>query len=181
MGRLLKLIVCWFIDVFLHVDMAKDSYLSVPYLSLVGGKYISLGQNTTIGKHAWLAAFDNYIGQHFSPSIQIGSNVTVGNFFCLTAIDRIEIGNGCLFSEYVYISDHSHGTDPRLGPPAMQPLHSKGPVIIGENTFIGYRASVLPGVKLGMHCVVGAHSVVTHSFPDYSVIAGVPARLLKQL
>ncbi|MEZ0542592.1 acyltransferase [Fibrella arboris] len=179
MINLVKLIINRLSKVFLQIDIPVSSYVSVPFIGLTGGRYIKIGQNSTIGKHAWLAAFDTFRDQRFKPSINIGDNVTIGNFFCLTAIDKVEIGDGCLFSEYVYISDHSHGTDPRLGSPAIQPLHSKGNVIIGKNTFVGYRASILPGVKLGEHCVVGAHSVVTHSFPDFSVVAGVPARLLK--
>lgn len=160
--------------------MADGSYVSVPFLKLNGGKYIQIERNSTIGKYAWLGAFDSYLGQHFSPAIHIGPNVTIGNFFCATAIDRIDIKEGCLLSEYVYISDHGHGTEPDGPPPVAQPLFSKGPVVIGENTFVGYRVSILPGVKLGKHCVVGAHSVVNKSFPDYSVIAGVPARLIKK-
>ena len=162
------------------IQLADDSYVSIPLLRVNGGKHIRIGRSSTIGKHAWLGAFDSYLDQRFSPSIQIGHNVTIGNFFCATAIDRIEIKEGCLFSEFVYISDHGHGTDPDGPPPVAQPLFSKGPVVIGANTFVGYRVSILSGVQLGKHCVVGAHSVVNKSFPDYSVIAGVPARLIKQ-
>ncbi|WP_083940560.1 acyltransferase [Rudanella lutea] len=168
------------VSILSGINFAKGSYLSIPYLRLQGGKYIQIGQNSTIGKHAWLGAFDTYLEQRFDPSIIIHSNVSIGNHLCITAIDKVEIKQGCLLSEYVYISDHGHGTDANGHPPATQPLFSKGPVIIGENSFLGYRTTILSGVELGKHCVVGAHSVVNKSFPDYSVIAGSPARLIKQ-
>jgi acetyltransferase-like isoleucine patch superfamily enzyme len=60
-----------------------------------------------------------------------------------------------------------------------QPLTSKGPVRIGEGSFLGYRTVVMPGVTLGMHCVVGCNSVVMRSFPAYSMLAGSPARRVK--
>jgi len=151
-----------------------------PY-GLDGGQYITIGSNSRIGKYAWLGAFDSYLKQSFSPSIKIGNNVSIGNFSCITAVDKVIISDGCLFSEYVYISDHYHGYDASEGlSPAIQPLYSKGPVFIGENTFIGIRASILPGVNIGKHCVVGAHSVVSKSVPDYTMVAGAPARIVKK-
>ena len=57
---------------------------------------------------------------------------------------------------------------------------SKGPVEIGENCFIGIRVSILQGVKLGRGCVVASHSVVTKSFPDFTMIAGIPAKAIKK-
>jgi lipopolysaccharide O-acetyltransferase len=61
----------------------------------------------------------------------------------------------------------------------QQALISKGPVTIGRRCFLGFRVAVMPGVTLGEHCVVGANSTVTRSFPAYSMIGGSPARLLK--
>ncbi|MVM39569.1 acyltransferase [Spirosoma sp. HMF3257] len=180
MSRLVKAFIRWLTRNILKIRLGTDSYLSIPYVSVTGGSYIELGERSTIGKMAWLSAINSYKDQHFTPCIKIGADVTIGNYFCLTAIDNVSIANGCLISEHVYISDHGHGTDPNGGPPVSQPLYSKGSVYIGENTFLGYRVSILPGVHLGRNCVVGAHSVVTHSFPDYCVVAGVPARLLKQ-
>lgn len=162
------------------IVMGNDTFMKKPK-EVNGGHYISIENNTSIGHSAWLGAYDNYLSQNFTPHINIGKNVHIGNYACITAIDEIQIEDGCLFSEYVYISDHYHGIDPSLEiEPAKQPLFSKGKVFIGKNTFIGYRVTILSGVSLGRNCIVGAHSVVNKSFPDYSMIAGIPAKLIKK-
>lgn len=163
-----------------QIRIGSNSSIEQP-VQVNGGQYICIGNGTSIGHSAWLGAYDKYLEQTFTPSIIIGDNVRIGNYACITAIDKVKIEDGCLFSEYVYISDHAHGIDASQGiSPKNQDLYSKGSVRIGKNTFLGYRVSVLPGVTLGKHCVVGAHSVVTKSFPDYSMIAGIPAKLIKK-
>lgn len=148
--------------------------------SISGSEYISIGHNSSIGHSSWIAAFDKYLEQAFKPRIIIKNNVRIGNYACITAIDEIMVEDGCLFSEYVYISDHYHGANPLTNlSPKDQPLFSKGKVSIGENCFLGYRVTILSGVKLGKNCIVGAHSVVNKSFPDYSMIAGTPAKIIK--
>ena len=94
-------------------------------------------------------------------------------------MDEITIGDGCVLSEHVYITDLMHGLHPDQGLIMQQPLQSKGPVRIGSGCFLGYRAAIMPGVTLGDHCVVGANSVVTKSFPAYSMLVGSPARLVR--
>jgi lipopolysaccharide O-acetyltransferase len=163
----------------LGIKIGFNSCFEKPKI-LDGAEYIEIKENTNIGHSAWLGAFDKYSNQLFEPKIVFSNNVRVGNYACITAIDEIVIKDGCLLSDYVYISDHYHGFDPTVNlSPKDQPLFSKGKVEIGENTFIGYRATILSGVKLGKNCVVGSHAVVTKSFPDYSMIAGSPARLIK--
>ena len=54
-----------------------------------------------------------------------------------------------------------------------------GKIVIGNNVFIGFNAIVMPGVVIGDNCVIGAGSVVTKSIPSNSVVAGVPAKLIR--
>ena len=141
---------------------------------------IHIGARCFIGGYCWIEAFTEYYGQTFSPRIEIRDDVSFGRFACITAVDRITIGSGTLVSEHFYVSDHSHGFDPLGGPPRRQPLLPGGAVTVGEQCFIGYRVSILPGVSLGANCVVGAHSVVTRSFPARSMVAGAPARMIRR-
>jgi len=147
---------------------------------LQGAKSIRVGQDTTILSNSWISAIQRYQGIQHSPSVNIGDRVYIGHGVCLSAMREVTIGDDCVLSERIYISDCAHGIDPTAGPILKQPLMNKGPVRIGNSTFIGYGAAILPGVILGKHCVVGANSVVTHSFPDYSMVAGSPAKLLKR-
>ena len=147
---------------------------------LEGSEHMRFGDRVVIAENSWLAAFERYAGRNYHPQLNVGSDVTIGRYACITAINEVAIGDGCLISEHVYISDHVHEHLPHAGLLVRQPLISKGPVKIGPSCFLGYRVAVLPGVSLGAHCVVGAHSVVTRSFPPYSMLAGVPARIIRR-
>ncbi len=147
-----------------------------------GHKALHFGDRVSIGSYCWLEGVQEYAGRQFTPSIEVGDDVAIGRFATITAVERVRIGRGCLFSEYTYISDHFHDVFSRASLPlAARPLLPKGPVEIGPYCFLGFRAIVLPGVTLGEGCVVGANSVVTKSFEPYSIVAGVPARLLRKI
>jgi acetyltransferase-like isoleucine patch superfamily enzyme len=80
----------------------------------------------------------------------------------------------------VSIRDHDHRfADPTLS--VAEQGYEVAPVRLGRNVWLGCNVTVLKGVSLGDSCVVGANAVVTTSFPAGSVLAGVPARVLKRL
>jgi lipopolysaccharide O-acetyltransferase len=146
-----------------------------------GAAHVHIGRDVVVQRGGWLGAYARWNQQRFTPGIHIGDGCRIGSRVLITAIESVHLGAGCLLSEDVFISDHAHGTAPSAIPPTRQDLVPGGPVHIGRHCFIGIRACVMPGVRLGDHCVVGAHSVVTRSFPAGSVIAGAPARLIRRL
>jgi acetyltransferase-like isoleucine patch superfamily enzyme len=139
-----------------------------------------VGARTEIGSNPMIAAITQYASELFSPAVEIGDDVYIGPNLYLVSVSSVKIGNGVVLSEHVFISDVSHGLSPEDGLIMNRRLVCGGPVSIGEHTFIGYRASIMPGVSIGHHCVIGANSVVTKSVPDYCLSVGNPARVVKR-
>lgn len=149
-----------------------------------GSKHIKIGCGTTIQKHCILGCWINYAGDSFTPSITIGDGCNIGEYTHLTSINKITIGNGLLTGRYVYIGDNSHGmfsSEEASIPPIRRKLYSKGEIVIGNNVWIGDKATVLAGVTIGNNVVVAANAVVTKDIPSNTMVAGCPAKIVKQL
>lgn len=150
---------------------------------LKGGKYITIGDNVGIGYRVTLTAWDFQLGETFYPEITIGNNVSIGDDCHITAINRIQIGNNVLFGKKITVTDNNHGetiADHLRLSPSKRPLYSKGEVIIEDRVWIGDKATILAGVKIGENSIVGANALVTKDVPPNSVVGGVPARLIKK-
>lgn len=140
---------------------------------------IEIGNNNIIGSNSFFYAIEEG-NNKIHPKIKLGSNIYIGHNVNIHSIGEIVINDYVVFSDYVYVSNVSHGLELIEGESIMkQDWKYSGKVIIGEGTFVGHGVKILPNIELGKYCIVGAGSVVTKSFEDYSVIAGNPAKLLK--
>jgi acetyltransferase-like isoleucine patch superfamily enzyme len=152
---------------------------------LIGPQYISVGKNCYIGSRVQLTAWDSsYIGGTYTPEIILGDGVSIGDESQVTAINRIVIGNGVLTGKKVLITDNSHGEVTREMmdvAPLDRQVVSKGEVVIGDHVWIGEKATIVANVTIGRGSVIAANSVVTKDVPPYCVVAGCPAKIVKNL
>jgi len=151
---------------------------------ILNPKYISIGDNFNAWYNLRLEAIDEYYSQKFDPKIIIGDNVTIHTDCHIGCINKIEIHNNVLIASRVYITDHFHGKIEKVdleNTPSLRPLSEKGIVVIEENVWIGEGVCILPGVTIGKNSIIGANAVVTKSFEENSVIAGIPAKLIRKL
>ncbi len=151
---------------------------------ILNPKYISIGNNFFALNNLRIEAWDRFYNQRFNPKVSIGNNVIMNTDIHIACIDEIIIGNNVLMASRIYISDHSHGEisyDALKTIPSKRPLISKGPVTVEDNVWIGEGVCILPGVTIGKNSIIGANSVVTKSCLPNSVIAGVPAKVLRVL
>ena len=166
-------------------SLGKNSTLGINTI-YVGEQYIVIGNNTSIGDYGRLTAYSYYpkTEQHFTPQIIIRDHCSIGDQCHITAINSITIGNGVLTGPRVLITDNAHGTtditDTDIAPRHRE-LTSTGPIVIEDNVWIGEGAMIMPNVHIGKGCIIAANSVVTKSIPAYCVVAGSPAKIIKQI
>lgn len=155
-----------------------------PVNFLLGTQYFSIGDKTCFGRFCVLTAWDLYEGDIFIPEVKIGRNCSFGDYIHLSCINKIIIGNNVLTGRWVTITDNSHGStdlETLKEIPLKRKLYSKGPVIIGDKVWIGDKATILPGIKIGEGAIIAANSVVTKDVPSYSVVGGNPAKVIKKI
>ena len=176
---------------YIHTEWLKPQFKHVGNniciksdFTLIGSKHISIYDNTCFGKHCILTAWDKYLDIKYSPEIIIGRCCNFGEYNHITAINKISIGNGVLTGRWVTITDNSHGIFNKEEldlTPLVRPLYSKGDISIGDNVWIGDKVTILSNVSIGKGCIIAANSVVTKDIPEYCMIAGVPARIIKKI
>ncbi|MDC3408805.1 acyltransferase [Burkholderiales bacterium] len=145
---------------------------------------VMIGDNAELSDGCWLSVVieNKERGRRsvtLSPELSIGIGSYIGRFGTIACVEKVSIGRDVMISDRVFIGDSTHGHERIDLPICQQYLVSKGPVSIGDGTWIGIGVSILANVKIGRNCVIGAGSVVTRDVPDFSVAVGVPARVIR--
>lgn len=151
-------------------------------LHLRNPRYVTVGDRFWAGPGLRIEAFDQFLGRPYAPEILIGNDVVMNFHVHIGAVSRLVIEDDVLIGSHVLITDHSHGfrTHRGVSPPVRElPLFSKGPVVIGRNSWIGEGACILAGVRIGRNAIVGCNAVVTRDVSEGSVVGGAPARPLE--
>lgn len=150
-------------------------------LNLIGARNISIGNKTAFGINGTLQAHESYLGRKYTPKIIIGNNCWIGDYFNISAIESITIGDNLVAGRWVSILDNTHGStdfESLSIPPANRKLASHGAISIGNNVLIGDKVTILSGVTIGDNVVIGSNAVVTKNVPSHSIIGGIPAKII---
>ncbi|WP_433974526.1 acyltransferase [Tunturiibacter lichenicola] len=156
-----------------------NSILFKPLL-LSNPRFIHIGKNVDIGQGVRMEALITS-GKRI-PEFRIGDNVNIEQNVHLVCHSRLVIGSDVSITGHCAIVDVTHPyanvDDPiKIG---SRILDEDSFVEIGNGSFLGFGTVVMPNVRIGKNCIIGAHSVVTKNVPDYSVIAGNPAKVLRR-
>ena len=179
MGKISTVLFC--INKFRHIGKRVNVGFGT---SVINPQNIYIGDGFYADRWTRLHAWPKYRGikTGYASELHIGDNVSFMTNCYVSCMNKIVIGDGCLFGDNVYISDNFHGDGSKNQinvPPIERPLYSKGPVIIGKNVWVGRNVCILPGSIIGDGAVIGANAVVTGDVDNGSVVAGVPAKKIK--
>jgi len=140
---------------------------------LISGNDIVISHKTFIEKGAWI------VSHRGSKGIRVGVGCMIHRNVHLDSSVGLSIEQDVLIAEGVYISDNTHNYRDIDTPIKEQLILPVKKTVIGAGTWIGQDAKVI-GAEIGKNCVIGANSIVNQDIPDYCVVAGAPARIIKQ-
>ena len=144
-------------------------------VSLEGGIRYDPRMDLELGRAVWLGRNGSFQG---TGRVRIGEGTYIGSSFSFHCVQSLVIGRRCNFANFVSLVDNDHGT--ALGTPMIsQPLVA-APISIGDDVWLGEKVTVLSGVTIGAGAVVAAGAVVRSDVAPGTIVAGVPARMVRE-
>lgn len=161
--------------------MGEGAWLAYPPGDIVGPERIVLGTKVFVGAHVLLSS--SMPGEVLPPDrdvvISIGDRTTIGRGSMLNGRIGIHLDHDVTLAPNVYITDHNH-TYGDVTTPIGRQLLEEAPVHIGPGCWLAANVVVLPGTTIGRHVTVAAGAVVRGEVPDFCVVAGAPARIVRR-
>ncbi len=151
-----------------------DRTLVEPFVNLnteLGSQGITIGNGCEVKKFSTLDASTGYI--------DIGNKSSINSFCSLNGYGGIKIGNSVRIASHVVILSSSHNFD-NIDTSILSQGISGSKTQIGDDVWIGSHVIILGGVTIGSHSIIAAGSVLTKDVPEYSIVGGVPAKLIRQ-
>ncbi len=133
---------------------------------------ISIADNSTIGRYTSIVSKN--------ASISLGRACNISSHCRIATESSITIGESVLIAAYCYIGPGNHRFDDVDKPIMSQGMEPGAGVVIGNNVWVGTRATILDGVTIGDNAIIGAHSLVTEDVPANSIVAGTPAKVVRK-
>ena len=162
---------------FIHRVKRKGRVYLGKRIKIIGGG-VTLEEGVTITS-------DNFICASKKGKIKICEGTTIGQYSRIAASNKVEIGKDVLTGPNVFIADYNHEYRnvnipiKYQGECNSQKNKKTNSVIIGDGTWIGTNAVIVGNVHVGKNVVIGANSLVNKNIPDYCVVGGVPAKIIK--
>ncbi len=178
MPPLYKKEILWFLKI-LFVQLRYNSHIRFGAgckISLKASIKTNLGGTILIGKNCEIseyALFKTYGGE-----IVIGDDCSINPFCVIYGHGKLRIGNKVRIAAHTVIIPANHSFED-LEIPIMDQAESRKGITIEDDVWIGTGVRILDGVHIGKGAVVAAGSVVTKAVPDYAVVGGVPAKIIK--
>lgn len=154
-------------------NLSLDIHVNIDALSQNG---ICFGRNVSVGKYTTIECTGSL--RKMGKGLVVGNNVGLGTHGFFGCAGGVEIGDDTIFGNYVSIHSENHNYSRQDLPIRLQGVNSKG-IKIGKDCWIGAKVTILDGTEIGEGCIVAAGAVVRGKIPAYSIIAGVPAKVIK--
>lgn len=146
------------------------------FIQALSKKGITIGNNFSLGRNSIIECTG--VIRELGEELIIGDNVGIAANAFIAMRGKVEIGSNTIFGPGVSIHAENHNFQEIDKPIKSQGATRKG-IVIGEDCWIGSKAIILDGVKIGNHCVIAAGAVVTKDIPDYAIVGGIPAKVIK--